>query len=223
VADYAVIARFLESSLDASYSKAIKIPFMDEAEYRKKPGSCDYEVTIHIGLKILDLSASGRVVKTINVKESESKSIKTLRQNCQSVMPESDKKVLARSATKSALFCFSLPLQAFLAPRGHITAARRDEGGHIFFRISKGKSGGIKAGDKIQIYGTGTGAAQTDRQVIAQGRVHQDIGADHAWVVVGNEAEASAVKKGDLAKVSYSNQLTQSRDWVKCRSSRTES
>jgi len=219
VADYAVFARFIEAAFDVSYDKPIKIPFMDEAEYRKKPGSCDYEVSIHIGLKILDLSRSARTVKTINVKESEGGSLKTMRKNCQSVVPDSEKLALARSATKKAMGCFSVPLQAFLAPRGQVMAATQDEKGHTFFRISTGKSGGVKTGDLVEIYRRGSGEAE----VLAQGRVHKKIGSKHAWVVVGDETQAVAVQRGDLAKVRYNDKLMQSRDWVKCRSVRTES
>lgn len=219
LADYALLASFLESSYDVVYKKPIKFPFTDEAEYKKKAGTCDYAVTVHIGLKIKDLSTSARTVKSLNVKETEKDSFKTTNKNCP--VSDNEKRKLARRITEKLAHCLTLPLQVFLAPRGRITASRRDEKGRTFFRLSTGSAGGLKVSDKMRIYHLSE-TGEREAASFAEGQVHKEIAPGHAWLMVLDESEAAFVKKGDLAVVSYESKLSQSRDWVKCRSIRTE-
>lgn len=115
---------------------------------------------------------------------------------------------LIRRAGQAAINSITLNIKNFFAKEGYILEKRALDDKTIF-KINLGSADGIKRGDYFEIIGkyevanSITGIVETEKRVIAQGRVADKIDPKSSWVVLDKEEDVDGIRLGDLVKLKY--------------------
>ena len=109
---------------------------------------------------------------------------------------------LLREATADAVGQAAGQLLAVVLPPA-VVAERRVQGGRSLFRVLAGGARPPAAGDAVQILSQPAATAQwpADAVVVAKGQVAGPKPADGFWVLVDDQRQADAVRRGDTVRV----------------------
>ena len=115
---------------------------------------------------------------------------------------------LAHDAVKNAIKNNEYKIKAAFAKTGYIME-KRTLGDKSIFLVNVGKNDGIKQEDKIDIIqkyteiNPLTGKTETHTRLVTKATVSDKIEDGRAWVVVKDQNLSSAIKLGDMAKITY--------------------
>jgi hypothetical protein len=124
---------------------------------------------------------------------------------------------LSQNAVADSLSKAKKELKDFFAPQGYVLEKKYKKEKNIFqiyeentiFKISLGKAHHLENGDHVIFFtkhkdlNTLTNETRVEERQIARGKVTDVIGDNYAWVLVGDVNEGKKVRKGDIARVTY--------------------
>ena len=178
---------------------------------------CKYTGIVTGGLRIYRVPDL-LVVKLIELHGSQSQSEPARGRNCE---PRGDSAVLKRRAGESAIEAAQASLKNLFAPKGYLLERRRC-GRDDVFKVSIGKSGGLDAGDLVDIYTLHlavnplTGVGDLEEEKVANGCVSTRVGSNHAWIAGLKSADVSRVHLGDYIQVVYKPPFSvKVREWIR--------
>jgi hypothetical protein len=115
---------------------------------------------------------------------------------------------LVRNAGIEAIDNISFILKNFFAKKGFILGKRSLKNKSIF-KISVGRSDGVKVGDKFEVIGKYenfnalTGKIEIESRIVASGKVVDHINPKSSWILIDDEDSVNLVRLGDLVKFKY--------------------
>lgn len=164
------------------------------------PASYRHEARVAMTVRIYQLP-SLRLVSSMPVE-----GVSSLSNQEPQATPEQGQSLL-RVATESALQQRRAEILAETAPRGYVLE-RRTRGTASIFRVALAKSTAARSEDRVEILSQRPDPDSTPRSprieqvLVAQGSVAlTDAGAGSTWVLVSDEAQARAVRRGDVVRV----------------------
>lgn len=167
-----------------------------------QPAKCNYTATLTGTLRVYNV-ADARVVSTVNLHGTGSRSVDTTSASCavtSNVLP------LVRGASEDALERQRAELQTLFSQRGYVVDKRVSKKTTIF-KVSLGKLDGLEPGSKVEIFTRFlstdqlTGKARAEERKIADGKVTDFVNEDAAWIIVNVAAEGERIRAGDHVKV----------------------
>lgn len=198
-ADYAVMGIITSVDMAGSY-----VAPTSSRRYTS-PAQCRYDATVTGTLRVYSVAES-RILQTLNLRGSATKSEDTSSSACQvnaNILP------VIRNAVDKAFIDQRAPLQNLFAQRGFVIAKRvhKTDSKDTIFQVSLGKEDGVEHGTKIEVYtrflseNKLTGESRAEERKVADGEATDFIGEDYTWITVSNVQEADQIKLGDHVKV----------------------
>lgn len=204
IADYAITGNVSAANIGSR--------FIERSEWTDKkgkrhvtPAKCRYTAQVSANLRIYKLPGLA-YSKTVNIDDSVSVSEETRNSNCPYSVNAQES--LLRQAAVEAVDSARTEFQNYFAPKAYVIERRTKDGENIF-KLSRGKEAGFTTGSDITFYNLEvtrnplTHEASTEEYTVLEGTVSNQVGRNHAWVVVGDNEKASRVKLGDYVKVKY--------------------
>jgi hypothetical protein len=217
IADYAVSGSIGNASFTSKYSSAMVMANRDGTLVRIPP-KFTYSANVDGNIKIYELPSmtvaenlefSGKRTRTENVQSNGGVSVLGLvdfgGQNANAASRDDN---LVRQAGEDAIDSVSYEIKNFFAKQGYILEKRALKSKTIF-KINVGSADGINQGDKFQVIAKYanqnaiTNVVETEKRIIATGKVTDKIDPNYSWIVIDNKKDVELIRLGDAVKFKY--------------------
>jgi curli biogenesis system outer membrane secretion channel CsgG len=217
IAEYAISGSIGNAGFTSKYSSGMVLPTFTGGITRVPP-SFKYISDVSGNIKIYELP-SMKVIENIEFagKKTKKEQVKTNNnisiggiiefggQKSEGLKRDDG---LVRNAGIEAIDNISFILKNFFAKKGFISEKRVLKN-KVIFKISVGRSDGVKAGDRFEVIGKYetfnalTGEDEIESRIIASGKVADRIDLKSSWVLIDDEDSVNLVRLGDLVRFKY--------------------
>ena len=206
--DYALSGQVSNTSFKREYVKLSTTKDKKGNIYITEP-HCVYSALVQGNINIHSAAEKLDVVESVAISGGANRSIDVPRhyRRCND-LSRTEVNSLIREAGIKAVNREDVLLKNFFRPKGYVLE-RRIRGKQNIFKISLGKSNGLKADLLAEIYTAEksknplTNKTTVNQSKIGSGTVSNKIDRKHAWIVVDDELVASQVRLGDIVKIKY--------------------
>lgn len=173
-------------------------------EVAERDGTCVHRVQIEAEIEVVDQKPPPRVRESYRLTHSGVKKIDGLDPACP--LTEGERELLVEQVLEEALSCIRPPLEALLAPRGHVLAHRRSrETDQHLFLTSLGRAQGMEPADRVEIRreqhaSTPTGEAWRSERVLTDGVLTDRVEDQESWVALDPSRVDGEILQGDLVR-----------------------
>ncbi len=211
IADYAITGTVSAANVGSSFTEARTWQDKD-GKWHKSPAECTYTAQVSANMRIYKLPALS-FSKAINLDDSVKVSEEARYSNCPFSVTSQES--LVRQAASDSAKKARTEFQNYFAPKAYVLERRTKEDVSIF-KISHGKDLGFVADSEIKIYHLEestnplTDEVTTEEYSVTEGTISNQVGQNHAWVIVEDKEKASRIKLGDYVKVLYEKGMFES-------------
>ena len=212
VADYAITGTVSAANIGSSFTEARSWQDKD-GKWHKSPAKCTYTAQVSANMRIYKLPALS-FSKAVNLDDSVSVS-EEARYYSRCPYSTTAQESLVRQAASDSAKKARTEFQNYFAPKAYVLERRVNEDVSIF-KISHGKDLGFVADSDITIYHIEestnplTNEVSAEEYAVTEGTISNQVGKNHAWVVVEDKEKASKIKLGDYVKVLYEKGMLES-------------
>ena len=205
VANFAVKATLTNADFTSEYVQ-LQLVRTKKGTYWE-PAHCNYRAQVSGALRVYEIP-SLRLLANVNL---AAPAFLSSEERCN----DSRADALIRLAAEEAVKRYRTEFQNLFAPKGYVIE-KRVNGDKAIFKIMLGSNNGVKSQDKLAFFSLHkdinplTQKTNYEEQLLVEGIVSDQLGADYSWVVPLDQTKAKKIRLGDFVKVIFKKSALES-------------